>query len=295
MARFTKDEMLDELRAIFLFTADLLMLGAGCDTAEQFMGFGCDRYEGYCRLPSSMVDLSRFSVTRTLEQAYEYAFRPSVLNIMSEEDMMDLMSFMLAVPKSGGVGCREEQHAYMTPEGLCKTTVDLAWARYALGGTSEDSCTEFTTRQLALLANMSEGAVRNALADKSENGLKAIQGSKPVAVTLKEARRWLKGRRGFVPEPDRPIDDPVVTERLAAARTVTEFGSLIRECSFLVKGNDYEALREPIGAWIDGTFIFDAGVAQTLATKLDLDVPLFVGKALEVSLRRDTHREGGAA
>jgi hypothetical protein len=37
--------------------------------------------------------------------------------------------------------------------------------------------------------------------------------------------------------------------------------------------------------WIDGTFAFDADRAIQVAKLLQLDVPMFVGKALEVTLR----------
>lgn len=289
MGQFTKEAMLDELRAIFLFTADLIMLGAGTEAAEQFIGLSYEKLPGdsFCHAPAEWVDLSRFPVVRRFEQAYEFAFRPSVLTDIGGDDIMDLMSFMLAAPRSGGVGCSEEHHAYMSPEGLCRTTVDLAWARWCLGGYQEAAHTTFTTRQLALLANMSEGAVRNALADKSENGLKAIPGSKPVAVDLEEARRWLKGRRGFVPDPGRASEDPVVAERLAAVRTTEQFASLIRQCARVTEGLSYEDFIEANRSWTDGTFAFDPAAAQALATTLDLDGPLFTGKALEVSLRRD--------
>jgi hypothetical protein len=42
---------------------------------------------------------------------------------------------------------------------------------------------------------------------------------------------------------------------------------------------------DEIKAWFDGTFPFDTERARHLAQSLELDVPLFVGKAFEVSLR----------
>ncbi|TXN17219.1 hypothetical protein FV219_00905 [Methylobacterium sp. WL122] len=281
--------MLDELRAIFLFTADLVMLGAGSEAAKQFIGF--DRYDvaldAYCDAPIGRVDLGRFTVTHRFEDAYEFAFRPSLFNKTGFDEISDLISFMHAVPRSGGVGASEVHHQYMTPEGLCHTTIDLAWARLCLDNPKSFDDRPLTTRQLALLANMSEGAVRNALADKGENGLRAIPGSKPVAVEHEEARRWLKGRRGFVPSPDRVSEDFVVTERLSSLRTAKELGLLIHQCILIADPKAYKDLVEANEAWMQGTFVFDPAAASELAAKLDLDVPLFVGKALEISLRRD--------
>jgi len=42
--------------------------------------------------------------------------------------------------------------------------------------------------------------------------------------------------------------------------------------------------------WLDGTFVFDADRAGQIGRSMQLDVPMFVGKALEVTLRS---AEGG--
>jgi len=47
-------------------------------------------------------------------------------------------------------------------------------------------------------------------------------------------------------------------------------------------------------SWRDGTFAFDEAHAHQLAEAFDLDVPLFVGKALELTLRRKSDGHGGA-
>lgn len=39
MARFPKSEMLNELRTIFLFEADHILMGSGPEVAAQFIGF----------------------------------------------------------------------------------------------------------------------------------------------------------------------------------------------------------------------------------------------------------------
>ena len=41
-------------------------------------------------------------------------------------------------------------------------------------------------------------------------------------------------------------------------------------------------------SWCNGSFRFDEIRARELAQALDFDVPLFVGKALEVSLRHES-------
>lgn len=291
MARFTKDELFTELRTIFLFEADHLLLGAGQEIAERFIGLPLGDDREYCHRSPGEVDLKRFPITGSFDNGYEYAFRPSLLNNLEESEVQDLMVFMLGTPKAGGTISGAETHDFMTPNGLCQTVADAVMARWQLewngGG-------PFTTRQLALLADMTEGAVRNALADKSENGLRAIPGTKnPVEVEHAEALRWLNGRRGFIPSPKRPSEDRFLTEHLQAIRTPAELGRLVSRRLWFVFGSPDKApagLGWPaseVEKWVEGQQSFDADSARKLAEALDFNVPLFVGKTLEVTMRRD--------
>ena len=290
MGRFTKDEMLDELRTIFLYEADHLILGAGTDMAAYFIGFEpTDHGLEYLDEDTSLVDLKRFQISDVFDRAYDLAFSPSMLTRFDESEIQDLNSFMLGTPKSGGTASGGMTHSFMTEDGYCQIVCDIARARWNLE--FSDWRGDFTTRELALLANMTEGAVRNALADKSENGLKAIPGMKPVSIEFNEAKRWLMGRRGFIPSPQRLADDRVVAQRLAATRSAEELGQLIRQCVRILE-IEVGQPAETMEAWFKGSFTFDAALAQHLAEKLGLEVPLFVGKALEVSLRRDANQGG---
>lgn len=56
-----------------------------------------------------------------------------------------------------------------------------------------------TIAEIALLANMDEGSVRNAANKKLPDPLKTVQRGKRSLVEPAEARRWLAGRKGFVP------------------------------------------------------------------------------------------------
>ena len=185
-------------------------------------------------------------------------------------------------------------YEFMNADGKCQTVVCAMWARAKLE--LSDYRDDLTTRHLALLANMSEGAVRNALSDKSENGLRAIPGSKPVAVAHEDALRWLSGRRGFVPSPKKLIEDRPLQEHFETLKTAEGLGNTISRLLWSVFDSPDQApaklgwSAEQVQAWCDGTFRFDSGTATALARALDVDVPLFVGKALELSLRRDGAR-----
>lgn len=292
--RFTKEEMLDELRTIFLFEADHIASGAGAEQAKAFIGFESDQY---WKEDPSRVDLSRFVITNAFEASYNRAFHPSVICGWGEEMLDDITNFMLGVPRSGGQGGEAgETHEFMTPDGKCQIVVDAMMARSKIE-LPENFGGDLTTRELALLANMSEGAVRNALADKSENGLRAIPGSKPIAVTHEDALRWLQGRRGFVPSPVRLLEDKPLHERIEALKTAEGLGNIVNWLFWVTFKSPEKApaalgwTAEEAQAWCDGTFQFDAELAAHLAKALDIDVPSFVGKALEVSLRRDAKKE----
>lgn len=297
MVRFTKEEMLAELRTIFLFEADHILLGSGEKAAENFIGIPVPDDGEYCFVSPEKVDLQRFPISHKFTRGYEIAFVPSVLTAFDGSEFQDLMVFMDGTPRTGGLSAGGETHRFMTPDGYCQMVADAAFARWKLewdeSGTSNHT---FTTRELALLSNMTEGAVRNALADKTENGLRAIPGSKPVSVEHDEALRWLTQRRGFIPSPKRPSEDRFLIERLRDIQSPEALGKLIDRQIRSVFGSpeaasdalDWSA--EEIKQWCDGSFRFDEARARQLAQVIDFDVPLLVGKALEVSIRRDASK-----
>jgi hypothetical protein len=289
MAAFTKEQMLDELRTIFLFEADHVLISSGPKKAEAFIGFPPGDRGEYVHESPSKVDLSLFAdITASFERAYEFAFNRSRLNTFDENEVQDLQAFMEGTPRIGGISSAGEMHRFMTPDGFCRTVADAAFARWKLEWAGDESA-KFTTRELALLANMSEGAVRMAISDKSEGSLKPIPGSKPVAIKFDEAKRWLSGRRGFIPWPERAVDDRFLTRAIRDAETPKVLARLVHQVAGFEPAEKIAAkldwTTEEIQSWLDGTFAFDVERARDLAMFLQLDVPMFVGKALEVTLR----------
>jgi hypothetical protein len=294
MAELTKELMLDELRTIFLFEADHVLISSGPAKAEAFIGFPPGDKGEYVHKPASKVDLSLFAdITGAFERAYEFVFNRSRLNTFGEHEVQDLQVFMEGTPRVGGISSGGEMHRFMTSDGYCRAVADAALARWKLEWAGDESA-KFTTRELALLANMSEGAVRMAISDKTEGRLKAIPGSKPVAVEFAEAKRWLSGRRGFVPWPERAADDRFLIRAIRDAETPTELGRLVDQIAGIGAANRLAASlgwsAADVQSWYEGSFTFDIERAGQLAKALELDVPIFVGKALEVTLRS---RKGG--
>jgi hypothetical protein len=288
MAKFTKDEMLDELRTIFLFEADHVLLSSGADKAAAFVGFPVGEGNEYLNEPPSRVDLGLFSnIVGSFDRGYEFAFNRSRMNTLGEEEIQDLLVFMEGTPRAGGVSSGGEMHRFMTPDGFCRIVADTAQARLKLERSSDET---FSPRELALLANMSEGAVRMAMSDKGDHALRAVPGAKPIAVELAEAKRWLFGRRGFVPFPEQLVDDRFLTRAIRDAQTAEAFGRLIHQAIGFQSASELAQERglpaAELKAWLEGLYTFDLDRAREVAEALKMDVPLFVGKALELSLRR---------
>lgn len=87
----------------------------------------------------------------------------------------------------------------------CMTVVRTAVARHVLEGgerytQDEDGAWDYLSLpEVALLADMEERSVRNAANPKLADPLKTVSVGKRTGVTIEEARRWLVGRKGFVP------------------------------------------------------------------------------------------------
>lgn len=86
---------------------------------------------------------------------------------------------------------------------VARMVLDGGW-RYTDYGAGENGwrngdMNHLTLAEVALLANMDERSVRNAANPKLPDPLKTEQIGKRSLVSPKEARRWLVGRKGFIP------------------------------------------------------------------------------------------------
>lgn len=292
MPKFTKQDVLDELRKILLVQGDHLIITAGPNVAEAFIGFPPGPYDWFYEgSDPALIDLSRFNIARLFDWCFDYAFTPSVLTRHDESYVQDLLVFMQGIPKCDNGG---DMLPFLS-NGLCHTVAEASHARFAL-----EEGLDLTTSQVALMANMTEGAVRNALAQKGDGGLHAIPGTKnPVMIEHAEALRWLHGRRGFVPTPENLSDDRFLIAQISNSRSARDLGKLlgrIQRAAFESPEKAQEALgwsEEKLQSWLDGTQEFSVEDAAHLAKAINIDVPLFVGKVQEVVLRRHLETENG--
>jgi len=90
-------------------------------------------------------------------------------------------------------------------------------ARRKLSDPGLRSTAVFSVRELALLADMSEGAVRNALSAK---GVASRREESKVVVEWAEASVWLRKKRGFRPTPDAAHSPHTDWETAATLKTL---------------------------------------------------------------------------
>lgn len=79
---------------------------------------------------------------------------------------------------------------------VARIVLDGGW-RYTDYG--DGDMNHLAIAEVALLANMDERSVRNAANPKLPNPLKTKQIGKRSLISLEEARRWLAGRKGYIP------------------------------------------------------------------------------------------------
>lgn len=158
---------------------------AGPEAATAFIGFAPDEPSmPYDETNWSAISLDRFKAKRLFDIAYDYAFQIGDPGRYGPEEWTDL-SYLLDSYVAGYVMM---QSPMADPRSVIRQVGDMAHARWLLDNEPMES---LSTRHLALLAQMEESAVRNALAKMGQSARGGIDNA--------TARGWLKGRRSFVP------------------------------------------------------------------------------------------------
>lgn len=122
----------------------------------------------------------------------------------------------------------------------CAKVIDIAIARHVLHGGHRDITWEaelpadqyLSIGEIALLANMDEGSVRNA-ASKAAGDARLVteQFGKRSFVEISAARAWLAGRKGFVPTKEQGTEEPSLEISL---KTLKVIASRAREAGMSV-------------------------------------------------------------
>lgn len=212
--RFTKQQMLDEL----LNFSEGFARSVGRLFGHSAIGPILGSSEGGYNAEPNLAHLRESPLWRTLDAMYDYGVlgsRTDEIRELGGESSIDgsFADVELFLRGLDGLEMYFDEDDYRLPS-LCRQTVRLAVARCVLDGggryTDYEDALPFSLSfaELALLADMDERSVRNAANPKLPDPLKPETVGNRSFIPIEEARRWLAGRKGFIPTTD-PADAAV--------------------------------------------------------------------------------------
>lgn len=191
-----KEEVLKELRQFMLSYADSI-----------------GRIYGRALTVPNDLDPSVSTLWSTIERAYQYGIEGLGHGVGCGVDgrkgpvdgeVTDADMFLHGL-SSENMQLFMEEDSVRFPH-KCQRIINTAIARHVLDDGYRDLCWDevpesgyLTIHEVALLADMDERSVRNAAAAKGDGRLVTEQVGKRSLVEVTEARRWLVGRKGYVP------------------------------------------------------------------------------------------------
>lgn len=207
----TLDEVHSDLRKILYLEASRIAALRFDEKASEFLGTTVELYadellgsEIHPEVLAS-VDLGDFHITDVIDLAYSAQFEKPDEWLLTAMEGATLQAFLATMPGSDLTGTTP---VWLSEEGAC---IRMARAGVALGkiqamlngnvgiqGGFFDVFYSFSVRDMAALANMSEGSIRNALVSKKSDRLEKmdVPGGQ-VLIDPVEACRWLSERRGY--------------------------------------------------------------------------------------------------
>jgi hypothetical protein len=196
-APFSWEDVEQDLKAALLAQAGEIYWIANADAAAAFIGFPIDIDDIEHGSQAGIIDLGRFNLSRVAHVAYESAFRTGDRSLRDEDaDELELLIGAIA----GGPTRRYPSPIDRSDSPLSRTMLSayLRW-KISNGALFDNKLDQGAVDSLALLAGMSEQAVRNSL---SKEGLSPVKGKLDYQAVM----RWLEQRREFVPlrEDERP-------------------------------------------------------------------------------------------
>jgi len=251
---FTKKEMLNDLTTSVADEIVRIETHFGSDVVEAIVGGDQNHDE------LTISQIKHLPITYTLSILYDYG-------IMGEADVTDDAHFHVT---NGLDWVHAQEHADLVggiPYSV-RETIFTALARWAL-----DEGEYLTISGLARLARISERSVRNAASKKE---FQTDPQGKHTFVSNDEARRWLAGRRGFIPtkSSSNHIED------IQEVRTRTELGNYLKRIRE-EKNISIEALANALGdksSTSDIAHKIESGMEQ-----ITFDHAESISKALNIS------------
>jgi hypothetical protein len=279
----TKDAVMEELKKLMCVQAGHIALAGSTEAAAAFIGFESESVGYPYEIGAGewkKVDLSRFAIEWRILAAYDYAFQCGEYWHFDAGHAQDIRAFVGGIPPYDITGSGYE---FMGQDGLCRRIADTAYARWKLIDGHD-----LTVRELSLLANITESATRTAL---SREGISAPDGT----LSNDQALDWLRGRRGFIPtkSADTSVKDQTFFWSEFAFRQFGLAAALTRLITEWLKttpkdiGKKAEVSQDFMDALMAGYPLLDLDALQRVGAELGVDVPQFVGLAVQEALRAE--------
>lgn len=211
MATTNKQETMDQLAAFMHLFAYSVGRVYGSGAIPGLLGVEPGTFEMYATKPEKL-DFSSTSLWQAVSDMYDFGIDgvPTADFGMTFPDSQyaDAELFFQALQTPAMELYLQEDEAKLPR--LAIRAVQTAVARHILEG--GERYTDFeamdgggygadhlSIKEMALLASMDERSVRNACNPKLPGALQTVQVGKRTMVTREEARRWLAGRKSYVP------------------------------------------------------------------------------------------------
>ena len=274
----TKASVMDELRQLLCIQAGHISLVGSDAAATSFIGFETHATYPYTGDEWKQVDLARFNITQLMSRAYDFAYQTEEYWRFDDAPAEDLKAFWEGIPGRSVFG---DQWKAQTEEGLCWRVSETAYARWAL-----KEGDPLSIRELSLLANITESATRTSL---SRESLSASDGK----LSSEQALTWLQGRRGYIPTRggDAVREDETFYWSVSAFRNFPLAEALQRVITGWKQTTPDEIRKRAdvsqsfMDRLMRGQPELDLDGLQRVGKALEVDVPQFVGLAVQEALR----------
>lgn len=204
------DEYVSEVQRAILLIADHIAWLRDDNAAAAFAGF--ETASSYADEDPAKVDLRAFTSGGRLLLMYDFAVGSGELLPSDDFEETALQSLISLIPRTDALGA---PIAWPDDPAVVRV-LDLFRARRKLDEPQLRDEATFTVRELALLADMTEGAVRNAL---SNGELASRRSGGKVVVGWQDAAIWLPKKRGYRPTTAKVLE---LDARISAARSLNE-------------------------------------------------------------------------
>jgi hypothetical protein len=211
---FSKSDMQEQLKLFIARYASSVDRMLGTDLAEQMENVAC---------------VEATTLWWVSNQLYDYGVLGVPLEGFGTGNMVDSVYADVELFLS----CIEQMDNYLAEDSVvmphrAMKVVTAAIARHVLDGGDRyllDAARDdgyLSLSEIAVLADMDERSVRNAASSKNPDALNTVTINKRTMISVAEARRWLAGRKGFVPTQNGVTEESSLETKVTVPRDIAK-------------------------------------------------------------------------